>query len=793
MKPRACQEPAARWAEGYRTRSEAVAALRAPEPPLLLFSPNQRAFVECTVVRYPRLTTLSEPMERLAGLRFNPLNRAVFNAQTVTRVRLRELDGAGGDVAFPSWGRFGMPRWSPDGSRFALSEITPSEVNIWVVDARSRSARRITGLRANGLLGSAFHWMADSRTLVAKAVPQACQALPDLPNAIRPRIEETTGGTRPISTYEARDVLRNQRDEDLFEHYALSQLCLVDVETDTVTALGDPEIYARLQPAPGGRHLYVETLQQPFSRRASHERFAKNLEIRDLNNQRLYLVGQLPVADQVPIGGVRAGPRNCAWHPTAPAMLVWTEALDDGDPERNVTYRDRLMALAVPDSGTPNELCRTEKRCLGALWGELGDLLLVWEWDRAERRRRIYALDVSAPRSGLRLLWDVNEKSRYGDPGTPVMRALPNGHFAIQQDGDGIFKAGLGASPLGSRPFLDRIDLRGMTSERLFQCPDGCYEQFAGALDLEAGTFVTRRESASDPPNFFLRSLPARPRPRSITALTNFNPGAHPLAGIKKQIVTCAREDGATLSFAVYTPASHDGRSPLPALLWAYPDEHSDARTAGEVRDSAARYLHFGSALHLFVLLSGYAVLDEVSMPVIGSPDTAYDSFIEQTVANAKTICQKVVELGLVDRGQLAVGGHSHGALMATTLLAHCDLFRAGIAICGAYNHTLRPFGFQSERRTLWQAPSTYLKLSPLMYADRIKRPLLLIHGEIDGNPGTPPLQSELLFEAIRGTGGVARLVMLPFESHSILALESTEHTIYEMTTWLDQHVKAGV
>lgn len=127
---------------------------------------------------------------------------------------------------------------------------------------------------------------------------------------------------------------------------------------------------------------------------------------------------------------------------------------------------------------------------------------------------------------------------------------------------------------------------------------------------------------------------------------------------------------------------------------------------------------------------------------------------------------------------------------MTANLLAHSDLFRAGIARSGAYNRTLTPFGFQSERRTFWEAPEMYAKVSPFWYADKIKEPILLIHGEADNNQGTFPIQSERMFAAIRGNGGTARLVMLPLEAHGYAAKESTEHTLFEMVQWFDKWVK---
>ncbi|MEZ0373077.1 MAG: alpha/beta hydrolase family protein, partial [Candidatus Sericytochromatia bacterium] len=193
----------------------------------------------------------------------------------------------------------------------------------------------------------------------------------------------------------------------------------------------------------------------------------------------------------------------------------------------------------------------------------------------------------------------------------------------------------------------------------------------------------------------------------------------------------------------------------------------------------------------LVFLTQGYAVLDDPAMPIIGEGHAEpNDSFLKQLVSSAQSAVDKVVAMGVADRKRIAIGGHSYGAFMAVNLLAHSSLFAAGIARSGAYNRTLTPFGFQSEQRTLWQAPEVYLQMSPLLHADKIKAPLLMIHGEADDNTGTFPLQSENLYAALKGLGAPVRLVMLPYESHGYRARESLGHMLWEQVTWLDKHLK---
>jgi dipeptidyl aminopeptidase/acylaminoacyl peptidase len=370
-----------------------------------------------------------------------------------------------------------------------------------------------------------------------------------------------------------------------------------------------------------------------------------------------------------------------------------------------------------------------------------------------------------------------------------LQRTLPNGERVLWQSGNSIFLAGAGASPGGDYPFLDKFDLETFKAERLFQSDKGSFESVVSLVSVDAGIgvrFITERETPAAPLNYLLRTAGAT----EATSLTYFSDPTPQLRKITKQLVTYKRADGVPLSFTLYLPPDYQPGQRLPTLVWAYPLEYNDADTAGQVSGSTNRFTTIGGSSHLFFLLQGYAVLDGATMPIVGTPETMNDTFIRQIVDSAKAAIDKAVELGVTDPNRVGVGGHSYGAFMTANLLAHSDLFRAGIARSGAYNRTLTPFGFQGERRTFWEAPDIYARLSPFMHADKIKEPILLIHGERDDNSGTFPVQSERLYQAIKGNGGNVRYVTLPFEAHGYAARESIEHTLYEMLSWFDQHVK---
>jgi dipeptidyl aminopeptidase/acylaminoacyl peptidase len=780
--------------------AEIVRILDAPPPPQSFVSSSGNAVVLATPIRYRPISDLAEPMLRGAGTRINPRNNGshLFVYYTALAI-LRVPTGAVIPIDLPAGARVTEPRWNVSGSHFAFTNVTATSVELWVGDAATAKAHRINGVRMNPSLGYAAQWMPDDKTLLVKLVA-AQRGAPPSPDDVPagPRVEDSTGAKNASSTYEQVEVLKTQYDQDAFEYYTTSQIALVDTTSANVTTIGNPAVFVKLVRAPGGQYLLVERLQRPYSSSRMFNRFATEVEIWDLSGTKVETLASQPLAEQVPLEGVRVGPRDHEWRVTAPATIVWEEALDNGDTYSNVPQHDRVMMKPV--GGNASELIRTEQRFESVSWIEGGGLALVTEVDYEKSWMKTYVVDADHPAAAPRLVWNLSTDDRYANPGDPVFGRLANGFRAIREIDGAIFLSGEGASPAGNRPFLDRLDLRTLKTQRLFRSAAENLESFVDFAGAGAMTFLTKRESAVEPPNFFVRTLGAA-LPASTAAgeanfrstsrqLTHFVDPAPQLRQISKQLVTYQRPDGVKLSFTLYLPPGYKAGTRLPTLLWAYPLNYNDPNAAGQVASAPRSFTTVTGASPIFFALEGYAVLDDAAMPVVGPSATVNDTFIEQIIANAKAAIDKAVELGVTDRDRVAVGGHSHGALMVANLLAWSDLFRAGVARSGAYNHTLRPFGFQNERRTLYQAPETYLKLSPLLHADRIKTPLLLIHGERDNNPGTVPLQSEKLFEAVRGTGGTVRLVMLPLEVHGYIARESVEQTLYETLRWLDRYVK---
>ncbi|KAF7525911.1 hypothetical protein G7054_g10922 [Neopestalotiopsis clavispora] len=800
--------------DGHRTSGYAqppkdiLDVLQAPTPAVPVLSPTIDRMIMVQWEKHPPIERLAAPFLRLAGVRVEPHNhsrrdnvRGSGFAPSAYRYDLVQVpDGKRTRIELPfDNARLGSPIWSANGQFFAFRNITDKAVELWIGDGNTGAVKQVPNVRLNSMLGDTLQWMPDQKTLLVKLVAPNLSAPPSKPLTLSgPEILEANGEKGQSSTYETRDTLKDAHDEDLFDYYAAAQLAFVDASTLETRYVGDVDRFLSLDPSTDGNYLLVQTIQRPYSHITTHTRFPRNIEIwSNLNDQSVSkkTIASLPLAERVPIKGVRTGPRLFSWRANAPATLIWAEALDGGDWHVSVPARDKIMLLEAPFDAAPREITRTEYRFEHIRWGERADMAILSEYDINKKWNRSYIFNIDEP-DNRKLLWDFSMQERYDHPGTPVHRKLPNGAVVMRQEGDSIFLSGNGSSPDGDRPFLDRLDLKSLKTERLFRSSRSDYEYFVDFDKSDTKTFLTRRQSPDDPPNIFRRSLSGQidAEEREATweseslAITHDVDPTPAVRQIKKRLVRYKRDDGLELSFKLYTPPGYKEGTRLPAILYAYPRDYADGSTAGQIVGSLNQFTSL--AKYSYLLLAGYAIIDRVSFPIIGDPKRAYDTYLKQLVANAQAAVDEAVRLGVVDRHRIGVTGHSHGALMTANLITHSSLFRAGVATSGSYNKTFTPFGFQSERRSLWEAHEVYYQASPFLAADKIKEPLLLMHGADDANPGTKLFQSEMLYAAIRGNGGVSRLVVLPHEPHAYSAQETNEHVVHEMLTWFDKYVK---
>lgn len=777
---------------GYRIPPAPIPQiLDAPSTPSVLIIPEREIMVVLGRDAMPTIAQLSEPELRLAGSRINPRTNGPSRERFVTSLTVQPLEGGTKrQVALPANAQLSFFDVSPDNTQLAFTNTVERGIELWVLDVTTAKAHKVLGAELNATNGAPFQWTPDGRSLIVQRVVPTRGTVPTEPRVPGgPIVQESIGKSAPARTYQ--DLLANSYDEQLFDYYFTSQIVRVPAQGGQSEVVGQPGIFTNLNIAPGGQYLLATKVKRPYSYIAPQDDFASETFVMDMQGKRVRLVHDRAEVTLDPIGRdmVNTEPRNITWRADAPATLVWVQAMDGGNARAEAAVRDRVFALDAPFTAQPRTLIDLDQRFAGITWGR-ADLAIVQSRWSTTQRTKAYVINPSVP-TASRMLWERSAQDRYGDPGSFLTRPTPTGRRVLRfaPGGDAVYLAGEGASPRGNYPFLDRFDLRTQKSERLWQAADPYYETVSALLDDDARRLVTRRESVKDAPNYVLHNRVAN----TAQVLTTFPDPAPQLAGIGRQLITYTRADGVKLSATLYTPpgynAARDGR--LPMLMWAYPREFRDADAASQVTDSPNRFSRPGGASHLFLLTQGYAILDGPAMPIIGVGNVEpNDTYIEQLVASAKAAVDKVVEMGVADRERIAIGGHSYGAFMTANLLAHSDVFRAGIARSGAYNRTLTPFGFQAEPRTYWEAQNVYQQMSPFNYAPKINEPLLMIHGEADNNPGTFPIQSERMYQALQGNGATVRFVLLPNESHGYAARESVGHVLAEMTSWLDTYVK---
>jgi len=771
--------------------------LHAPQLPWVWTAPSGQTMLLADPIYYPELAEMAAPMHKLAGMRVNPRTNSTHGRHGGLNPRLvRVDDGETMALDLPEHAEVFDVNWTVDGKRFALTAWDGQSMGLWVGSVDGK-IKRVKDLSVNRLMGNSVQWLPDQKNLLVMSIPErgAPPAAPAIP--LGPKVTDASGAAAARSTYEARNLLQTAHDDALFEYFATAEPVIVDGKKGKVKhSLGKPALYSSVRFSPDGKYVLAEYLKGPWSHEVAWWRFANEAEVWDQKGNHVATVASLPLADQVPAHGVAEGPRNISWRSTADHELFWTEALDGGDPVAEVEFRDRLMRLRHPFTGEAEQVFKAEHRLRGQMWGaEDGTLMLV---QRERMRRWLYAWLIDVDNGTSRVWFDQDESDRYNSPGWPVSSPLKNGRWVMRQEGNAVYFSGSGATRDGDRPFLDLRDMTTGEAERLFRSPADRYEQFSSfAGDNEH--FIMRSESPTDVPNYFMgtfgETIEAAEgeavRAHTREPITDFVDQAPELRQITKRIVRYEREDGVALNFTLCLPPGYEeGDGPLPTVVYAYPMEYGRASSAGQVRGSAQRFLRFWGPTHMYFLLRGYAVLDNTAMPMVGDPETVYDTFVEQLVDDAEAAVAKAVELGVTDPERIGVIGHSHGGLMVANLLAHTDLFAAGIARSGSYNKTNQPFGFQSERRSLFEARDVYIQVSPTFFADQVNEPVLVIHGDDDSNPGTLTPQSEVFFEGVRGSGGTARLVLLPHEDHGYRARESVEHVLWEQLRWFDRYLK---
>ena len=741
---------------------------------------------------YKTLDDLNQEEMRLGGLRINPVTNISSTVTYISNLKIRKIAAKDETQVsgLPQNARLTNISWSPNEKKIAFTNTTNSGVELWIIDVATASAKKITSDNLNANLGSPYSWMNDNQTLLVKVLPKNRPALikekKDLPKG--PTVSVSDGAKSQNRTYQ--DLLKNKNDEANFDALVTSELYKVTI-SGASTLFKPADIYAGESFSPDGNYLMITTIQKPYSYIVPLSRFPQKSVVYDLNGKEIKQVNEVPLTEIMPKGfsSVRKGKRSMSWRADKPATLVYVEALDEGDQAKKVDYRDEVFQWNAPFNSAPTSMMKTQQRFGGINWGNDTFAIAYDSWYDT-RNAKTYLLNPSNPNETPKVISDRNSQDIYSDPGNFETKKNEFGRYVIATENGNAYLIGDGHTKEGQFPFIDELNLKTLKTKRLYTSKImDKKEDLMSIEDYKKGDVLVMIQSKNDYPNYYFRNI----KSGKLTPITAFKNPFESIKNVYKEVIKYKRKDGVDLSGTLYLPAGYDRskKEKLPLLIWAYPAEFKDKNSAGQNDKNPNEFTFPNYGSFVYWVTKGYAVLDDASFPIIGEGTTEpNDTFITQLVDDAEAAINAVDNLGYINRKKVAVGGHSYGAFMTANLLTHSNLFACGIARSGAYNRTLTPFGFQSEQRNYWDVPTIYNGMSPFMNADKMKTPLLLVHGDADNNPGTFTLQSERYFQALKGLGAPARLVLLPKESHGYAAKENIFHLLWEQDQFLEKYLK---
>ncbi|MEA2096932.1 MAG: prolyl oligopeptidase family serine peptidase [Candidatus Cloacimonadota bacterium] len=753
--------------------------------PYIQFIQFEHFGLEISYQLHQTLEQLAEPSLKLAGENFSKRLNAQLENYPINKINIFDLNNRSRiPIQLPDNAKIRNIVISNNHKKAALLNETENGIQLIIADLTNGECKIHSDFLINDILDDGIIcWMNDNENILLKIIPKNRGDEP-IKSAVpeSPIIEETYGKKSTVRTYQ--NLLKNKHDETLFDHYFTSQIISLNTKNGKIKKIGESAIFSEVIPSPDNKYLFIEQIKRPYSYLLPYYRFPKNIELWRMDGEPVRLLLTRSLQDEVPIGGTYTGPRKFEWQPLKNASLIWVEALDEGDPETSVEHRDKIMRISSPKAETVEELFRTEHRFSSINWSESKDELIYYEYDRDKLWKKGWIFEVGGK---PKLIYDLSTRDKYNDPGKLVQRKTKRGESVfIKKENYVYYLNNIGATAKGNFPYLAKFNLITKKKNILFRSQEDHHETMRSFIDNSLNNIIIRSEDQVTPPNYFMVDLESGKREK----ITNYPNNFQQLTKLKKEMVTYTRKDGIPLSGELYLPVNYKENDRLPLVINAYPQEFADSTTAGQITTTLNKFSRFSGASVRYFALQGYAVLTKASIPIVGDPETVNETFIEQTVNSVEAAIKYLDERGIIDPNRVGITGHSYGAFMVANVLAHSNLCAAGIARSGAYNRTLTPFGFQSERRTFWEAKEFYLEVSPFAHAEKIKEPILLIHGEDDPNSGTYPMQSRRFYQALKGNGGSARLVILPYEGHGYRARKSGLHVLAEMIEWFDRFVK---
>jgi dipeptidyl aminopeptidase/acylaminoacyl peptidase len=743
---------------------------------------------------YKSLDDLNQEEMRLGGLRINPKTNISSTLTYINNLKIRKIKDKNEIQVngLPENPKIAYLNWSPDESKIAFTNTTSNGVELWILELSTATAKKITDANLNANLGSPYNWFRDGKSILVKSLlknkPEIIDNKKDLPTG--PTVSTSDGKVSQNRTYQ--DLLKNKADEINFENLIKSEYYKVSLD-GAATLFKNADLYMSESFSPDGNYLLVNIIEKPFSYIVPLNRFPIKTIVYDKTGNQVKIINESPLNEIMPKGfmAVKKGKRNITWRRDVPATIAFVEALDGGDPANKVDYRDELFIWNAPFNENPKSILKTPQRLSGITWGNSITAVAYDNWYDT-RNTKTYLFNPSNPNETPKIIADRNSQDVYSDPGNFETKKNEFGQYVLAIENNNLYLLGEGFTKEGQFPFIDEFNLTSLKSKRLYQSTfKDKKEDILSIEDFKKGDVLVRIQSKTEFPNYYFRNIKSKDK---LTPITSFKNPFESIKNVHKELIKYKRKDGVELSGTLYLPANYDRntkKEKLPLLVWAYPTEYKDKNSAGQTTQNPNEFTfpYYGS--FVYWVTKGYAVLDDASFPIIGEGTTEpNDTFISQLVANGEAAIDAVNQLGYINPKKVAVGGHSYGAFMTANLLTHSNLFACGIARSGAYNRTLTPFGFQSEQRNYWEVPKIYNEMSPFMNAEKMKTPLLLVHGDADNNPGTFTLQTERYFQALKGLGAPVRMVLLPKESHGYAAKENIFHLLWEQDQFLEKHLK---
>jgi dipeptidyl aminopeptidase/acylaminoacyl peptidase len=819
------------WARPPEPIASAVLAPRHQNVTLSNRSPDGRYFLNQESAGLPTMAAFAQPFIWLGGLQVDArANRArTFTTRGAAGLVVTEWEtGRTIRIPAPSGATLTGAQWAPDGSRLAYFVNTEDATHIHVAELPSGRTRQVTRTPVLATLYTSFDWTSDGRSIVAVLVPanrSRAPAVPAVPTG--PQVRLSGEGENRLRTFFS--LLEWPHEQDLLEYHTSGQLAIVDVATRAERRVGAPAMIRNVEAGPRGEYLRVTTMQRPFSYIVQVSSFGGREELWSTDGRVVAVLSERPLNEGVrQQGGGDASPqpadtsrmRSIAWRPDgaglsyleqepAPAAAADTAAEGQAERPRVQRRKDRVMLWAPPFTDASRSVVyESEARMTSVRYSADAQTLFITEGTGANQH--LYAVRLSDPAKRHTILRGraagggtaggaaaagAGDDDFYDNPGTLMTERGPLGWSVVRMSADGssVFLSGTqyfrNPREQAPREFMDRVVLATGDRQRIFEGEnEAVSERVVAVLDIEAPRLVVVRESPTTVPDSWVRE--ADGGLRRLTQNRDFTPE---ITNAQRRQYTVRRPDGISFKVDVTLPANYRAGDRLPAMFWFYPREYTDQegydrtlRTYNRNRFPAP-----GVRSMEFLTLLGYAVV-QPDAPIMGESGRMNDNYVHDLRNNLAAVIDHLDREGVIDRERLGIGGHSYGAFSTVNAMVHTPFFKAGIAGHGAYNRTLTPLGFQSERRDFWQAREVYLGMSPFLYANNLTGALLMYHGMDDQNVGTHPINSVRLFHALNGLGKTAALYMYPFEDHGPATLETTLDLWARWVAWLDAHVKNG-